>query len=73
MSLYDFQFTVQAIDNRAPMRIAEAIVIVKVNRNNYLPEFQGMPYKTILSENSNIGFSVFTVRARDRDIQVRGQ
>ena len=60
----------QAIDKRAPMRIAEAIVIVKVNRNNFLPEFQGQPYKTILSENANIGFSVFTVRARDRDIQV---
>ena len=64
------QFTVQAIDNRSPMRMAEAIVIVKVNRNNFLPEFQGQPYRTILSENSNIGFSIFTVRARDRDIQV---
>ncbi len=60
----------RARDNRQPERDANATVLVKVNRNNALPEFQGQPYRTILSENKQIDGSVFTVRARDRDIQV---
>ena len=43
---------------------------IKVNRNLYLPEFQGQPYFVILSENEPVGASVFTAIARDRDIQV---
>ena len=60
----------RARDNREPVRETNATVLIKVNRNNALPEFQGRPYKTILSENQRIDGSVFTVRARDRDIQV---
>ena len=65
-----FQFLVRVRDNRQPEREANATILIKVNRNNALPEFQGEPYLTILSENKNIDGSVFTVRARDRDIQV---
>ena len=60
-----------ARDNRSPERTAEATITVNVNRNNYLPEFQGQPYFNILSENSPPGTSVFMARARDRDIQVQ--
>ncbi len=68
--MFFVQFTVQARDNRSPERTAESTIIVKVNRNKYLPEFQGQPYRAIMSENDKVGGSVFTVRARDRDIQV---
>ena len=46
-------------------------MLVKVNRNNYLPAFQGQPYNTALSENKGTGNSVLTVVARDQDVQVR--
>ena len=65
-----FQFAVRARDNRDPERSADTTVVVKVNRNNENPKFQGQPYKTIVSENTRVGGSVIQVIARDRDIQV---
>lgn len=61
-----------ARDNRQPERTAEATILIRVNRNNHLPEFQGQPYRTILSENTKVDGSVIQVIARDRDIQVGG-
>ena len=69
--LLSLQFTVRARDNHAPERTTEVTVLVKVNRNNYLPSFQGQPYNTALSENKGTGNSVLTVVARDQDVQVR--
>ena len=62
-----FQFKVNASDNRNPEKYASATVLIHVNRNNYLPEFQGQPYEIDVTENT----PVFTIVARDRDIQVK--
>lgn len=60
------------MDDRTPPRSADVPVLVRVSRNDFLPEFQGQPYDVQLSENAPPGESVFTVIARDRDLQVRG-
>ena len=65
-----FQFNVRANDNRNPERDANSSILVRVNRNNFLPEFQGKPYEIDVTENNEVGDSVFTIVARDRDIQV---
>ena len=65
------QFRVRVQDNRSPQRQDVASVVVRVGRNDYLPEFQGQPYTTDVSENLQIDGSVFTVLARDRDPGVR--
>lgn len=43
---------------------------VTVIRDGSLPEFTGLPYAFDVSENTPVGRSLFTVIARDRDIQV---
>lgn len=68
--VFFFQFIVRASDNRIPQRSSNSTVTVTVIRDSYLPEFQGLPYNVDVSENNYVGQSVFTVIARDRDIQV---
>jgi protocadherin Fat 4 len=68
-----YRFPVQARDNRSPERTVESIILIKVNRNKHLPDFQGQPYRMVLSENAKVSESVMTVRARDNDIQGRVQ
>lgn len=57
-------------DNRSPEREDFTSIVIKVGRNDYLPEFQGQPYRTDVSENLEVDGSVFTVLARDRDPNV---
>ena len=59
-------------DNRNPERTDDAEVEIKVNRNLYMPEFQGTPYKALISETAKIDSSVIELIARDRDRQVCG-
>ena len=69
-TFFVFQFVIRARDNRDPERSANAPIQVKINRNNRNPDFQGQPYRAIITENTAAGGSVLTVVARDRDIQV---
>ena len=62
--------TVRAKDNRSPERYSDSAINVGVTRNDHLPAYQGQPYDTDLSENTKVGGSVFTVIARDQDLQV---
>ena len=60
-----------ARDQRSPMRSSTVVLTVRVNRNEYLPEYQALPYEIEgLSESTPIGTTVGGVRARDRDRQV---
>ena len=62
---------VTARDQQSPFeQTGQATVRVNVRRNTQSPFFEGTPYNAQLSENSLVSTSVFTVVARDNDIQV---
>ena len=45
-------------------------VQITVNRNEQPPKFEGTPYTKIMSENTAVSLSVFTLSAVDPDKQV---
>ena len=61
----------RARDNHGPEKTTDVTVLIKVNRNNHLPIFQGQPYDVTLSENKGVGQLVYHTVARDKDKQVR--
>ena len=63
--------TVRAFDNGRPVKTGQATVTIKVQRNQFPPTFSNGPYTQTVSENVRNGTGIFTVRATDKDLQVR--
>ena len=67
----DPQFEVLAVDSGRPARTTTADVTVLVTRDEFAPEFISTPYTATITENAAINSTVLTVRATDRDLEVR--
>ena len=67
--MYFFQLRIGVRDDHQLVRSDEADVIIRVTRSLSAPDFQGQPYEAEVSETAEVGASVFTLVARDRDIQ----
>ena len=71
MFLVLFQFDVRIQDSGIPTKQATKNVVVRVTRDEYAPEFEGLPYSaSAVPENRPAGQEVFTVRGKDRDQKV---
>ena len=64
------QMTVRARDQRLNERVTEATVIINVVRNRFLPSFVSEPYVVGVSENTQVGVSIYQVTAVDSDLTV---
>ena len=65
------QFEVLAVDSGRPTRTTTADVTVLVTRDEFAPEFISTPYTATITENAAINSTILTVRATDRDLEVR--
>ena len=66
-----FQLLVEAYDTQEPNNKGYATVIIKVERNEFGPEFQPTTYTVTKNDYDGIGEPVVTVNAIDKDITVR--
>lgn len=64
------QMTVRARDQRLNERVTDATVIINVVRNRFLPSFVSEPYVVGVSENTQVGVSIYQVTAVDSDLTV---
>ena len=67
------QFEVLAVDSGRPTRTTTADVTVLVTRDEFAPEFISTPYTATITENAAINGTVLTIRATDRDLEVRAR
>ncbi len=58
-----------AVDEGVPKRTAETEVSITVHRNQFLPEWEGLPYRQTVDEDVRNMTGVYTVRASDQDLQ----
>lgn len=57
-----------AVDQGIPsLTTGPAVIAVKVQRNKFAPVFQPSQYAVVIREDINIGSSVITVNATDKD------
>ncbi|XP_004697154.1 protocadherin Fat 2 [Echinops telfairi] len=64
---------VEVRDNRTPPRVAQAVVRVSVeDANDNPPQFQHLPYHTIIQDGTEPGDVLFQVSATDQDLGVNG-
>jgi hypothetical protein len=66
-----FYRNVEYCDNKEPNNKGYATVIIKVERNEFGPEFQPTTYTVTKNDYDGIGEPVVTVNAIDKDITVR--
>ncbi|XP_006893802.1 PREDICTED: protocadherin Fat 2 [Elephantulus edwardii] len=67
------EVAVEVRDNRTPQRVAQALVRVSVEDvNDNPPEFQHLPYYTIIQDGTEPGDVLFQVTATDQDLGVNG-
>ncbi|KAM9693635.1 protocadherin Fat 2 [Trichechus inunguis] len=67
------EVAVEVRDNRTPQRVAQAVVRVSVEDvNDNPPEFQHLPYYTIIQDGTEPGDVLFQVSATDQDLGVSG-
>ncbi|XP_003464523.3 protocadherin Fat 2 isoform X2 [Cavia porcellus] len=67
------EVVVEVRDNRAPPRVAQAVVRVSVEDvNDNPPEFKHLPYYTIVQDGTEPGDVLFQVSATDRDLGASG-
>lgn len=60
-------------DNRVPQRVAQALVRVSVEDvNDNAPEFQHLPYYTVIQDGTEPGDVLFQVSATDKDLGANG-
>ena len=64
------QFTVRARDQRINEKSTDESVSVNVVRNRFLPVFTQQPYSFSISENRDVGNSVYQIQASDPDLVV---
>lgn len=57
----------RAYQQQYPDNDVTATILVTVDRNQYAPRFEGIPYQTEISVDTQPGTNVFTVSASDRD------
>ncbi|XP_058148651.1 protocadherin Fat 2 [Dasypus novemcinctus] len=68
-----YEVVVEVRDNRIPQRVAQSLVIVSVEDvNDNSPEFQHLPYYTIIQDGMEPGDVLFQVSATDQDMGVNG-
>ncbi|XP_007941830.1 protocadherin Fat 2 [Orycteropus afer afer] len=67
------EVAVEVRDNRTPQRVAQAVVRVSIeDANDNPPEFQHLPYYTIIQDGTEPGDVLFQVSATDKDLGVNG-
>ncbi|XP_064610242.1 protocadherin Fat 4-like [Liolophura sinensis] len=62
-----YTLVVRAYQQQYPDNDATATILVRVDRNQYTPIFEGVPYQREISVDTRPGTNVFTVSASDRD------
>uniref|UniRef100_A0A8C6GSC4 Protocadherin Fat 2 n=1 Tax=Mus spicilegus TaxID=10103 RepID=A0A8C6GSC4_MUSSI len=67
------EVAVEVRDNRVPRRVAQALVRVSVEDvNDNIPEFQHLPYYTVIQDGTEPGDVLFQVSATDKDLGANG-
>ncbi|KAF6280643.1 FAT atypical cadherin 2 [Rhinolophus ferrumequinum] len=67
------EVAVELRDNRTPQRVAQALVRISVEDvNDNHPEFNHLPYHTIIQDGTEPGDVLFQVSATDQDLGVNG-
>lgn len=67
------EVAVEVRDNRVPQRVAQALVRVSVEDvNDNVPEFQHLPYYTVIQDGTEPGDVLFQVSATDKDLGANG-
>ncbi|KAL6080931.1 hypothetical protein STEG23_001955, partial [Scotinomys teguina] len=67
------EVAVEVRDNRVPQRVAQALVRVSVEDvNDNVPEFQHLPYYTVIQDGTEPGDVLFQVSATDQDLGANG-
>lgn len=67
------EVVVEVRDNRVPQRVAQALVRVSVEDvNDNVPEFQHLPYYTVIQDGTEPGDVLFQVSATDKDLGANG-
>lgn len=73
MTLFEFQFEVQATDFggiHARNSSNKARVSISVKHNKNAPTFERLPYKKTIPQTEEEGSTIFTIRTSDRDDSV---
>nr|XP_048293531.1 protocadherin Fat 2 [Myodes glareolus] len=67
------EVVVEVRDNRVPQRVAQTLVRVSVEDvNDNAPEFQHLPYYTVIQDGTEPGDVLFQVSATDKDLGANG-
>ncbi|XP_050391949.2 protocadherin Fat 4 [Patella vulgata] len=66
----DYTLRVVCYDSNVPNVRATATVAIRVQRNNFAPQFQNEPYNRNLPVDTSVGSSIFRVSATDDDNDV---
>ena len=70
-SLYFFQLSVRASDQRHPVQTGDTVVLISVRRNQFSPDFKTATYMIAIPEHQPINSIVYLLQATDRNPRVR--